>query len=124
LGADDVLLSLLMELLLAQPWILVEIYRVKQTNDSNVNSARTIKIRVHCYAGHRADEEPRRFSIGERDIMIDHIIDRWLDPAHRYYKVRGDDGGIYILRQDVENNLWELTLYDSGAHRDTRLSST
>ena len=82
------------------------------------------QIRVECYAGHRADVEPRRFFIGEREITISEIIDRWLDPSHRYFKVRGDDDGIYILRHDVSRDTWEMTLYDSGMCDDTRLSST
>ncbi len=82
------------------------------------------RIRVECYAGSRAEEEPRRFFIGEREIGVSEVIDRWLDPAHRYFKVEGSDGGIYILRYDLELNRWELTMYDSGGHDDTRLSST
>lgn len=81
-------------------------------------------VRVECYAGHRADEEPRRFFLGEREVAVDTILDRWLDPAHRYFKVRGDDGGIYILRHDLDDERWELTLYDSGGRDDTRLYST
>jgi len=84
----------------------------------------TAHIRVECYAGHRADEEPRRFFIGQREIMVDEIIDRWLDPTHRYLKVRGDDGGLYILRQDVPSQTWDMTLFDSGSRDETRLSST
>jgi hypothetical protein len=61
----------------------------------------TTTIRVECYAGHRGEESPRRFFLGERAIEVVDIVDRWLDPAHRYFKVRGDDGGVYILRHDV-----------------------
>jgi len=82
------------------------------------------RIRVECYAGHRADVEPRRFFIGEREITVNAIIDRWLDPSHRYFKVRGDDDGIYILRHEISRDAWEMTLYDSGMRDDTRLSST
>ena len=81
-------------------------------------------IQVDCYAGHRADEEPRRFYIGEREINVNEIIDRWLDPTHRYFKVRGNDNDIYILRQDVGSDTWEMTLFDSGKRESTRLSST
>jgi hypothetical protein len=82
------------------------------------------RIHVECYAGHRADEEPRRFNIGEREIAIDEVIDRWLDPGHRYFKVRGSDGGIYLLRHDTGDDTWDLTMYDSGTRDETRLSST
>jgi hypothetical protein len=82
------------------------------------------KVRVECYAGHRGEEEPRRFFLGEREIVIVEILDRWLDPAYRYFKVRGDDGGIYVLRHDVPSQSWDMTLFNSGTRDDTRLSST
>lgn len=81
-------------------------------------------IRVECYAGHRGEEAPRRFFLGERAIKVVEIVDRWLAPEHRYFKVRGDDGGVYILRQDVAKDIWEMTLFDSGTRTETRLSST
>jgi hypothetical protein len=81
-------------------------------------------VRVECYAGYRAEESPRRFFIGKREIEVIEIIDRWLDPAHSHFKVRGDDGGIYILRYDQDSGSWEMILFDSGTHADTRLSST
>ena len=81
-------------------------------------------IKVECYAGHRGDESPVRFYIGKRCIEITEVLDRWLDPAYRYFKVRGDDKGIYILRHTTEENLWEMTMFDSDNRDDTRLSST
>jgi hypothetical protein len=81
-------------------------------------------IRVECYAGHRAETEPLRLHIGARAVAVTEVIDRWLDPEHRYFKVRGDDGGIYLIRQDTLNDQWELTLFDSGRREETRLSST
>ena len=81
-------------------------------------------LRIECYAGHRADAEPLRLHIGRREIAVTEIVDRWLDPRHRYFKLRGDDGGIYLLRHDTMADSWEMTLYDSGRLEDTRLSST
>jgi hypothetical protein len=81
-------------------------------------------IQVECYAGHRADTEPRCLRIGHREIAVTEILDRWLDPTHRYFKLRGNDGGIYLLRHDTASDLWELTLFDSGVDDDRRLSST
>jgi RNA 3'-terminal phosphate cyclase len=57
-------------------------------------------------------------------LRSDGAVDRWLDPRHRYFKVRGDDGGIYILRHDTARDRWELTLFDSGTRDETRLPST
>jgi hypothetical protein len=86
--------------------------------------AEATAVRVECYAGYRADESPRRFFIGRREIEVLEIIDRWLDPAHSHFKVRGNDGGIYILRYEQGTDSWEMILYDSGTHAGTRLSST
>jgi hypothetical protein len=84
----------------------------------------TTTIRVECYAGHRAEESPRRFFLGQREIRVSEIIDRWLDPDYSYFKVRADDGDIYILRYDRIADTWQMTLFSSGTHNDTCLSST
>jgi hypothetical protein len=70
-----------------------------------------LRVRVACYAGHRADETPRTFWIGERRVEVAEVLDRWLAPDHRYFKVRGDDGDVYILRHDGAADQWHLTLY-------------
>ena len=88
------------------------------------DEVRSPNVRVECYAGTRAEESPRRFFIGQRQIDVTEIIDRWLDPDHRYFKVRGDDNGIYILRYDSSADHWEMVLFDSGTRDETRLSST
>lgn len=81
-------------------------------------------VRVECYAGFRGEEEPRRFRLGGRDVAVEEVVDRWYEPEYRYFKVRGDDRGTYILRHDFESDHWEITLFDSAAKDETRLSST
>ena len=83
-----------------------------------------LRVHVRCYAGHRGEETPSSFRLGKRKVKVMEVIDRWLAPDDRYFKVRGDDGGIYILRHDVATAVWEMILYDSGTREDTRLSST
>jgi len=68
-----------------------------------------VSVRVECYAGYRGEETPRRFSLGERQVEVDEVVDRWLTPDHRYFKVRGDDGGVYVLRHDAVLGRWEMT---------------
>ena len=71
-----------------------------------------MKIRVECYACYRGQERPQRLLLGRRQVAVVEIVDRWLDPEHRYFKLRGDDGGLYIIRYDVGSDSWELTLFD------------
>lgn len=74
-------------------------------------SAAALTIRVECDAGHRGEPEPRRFWLGERPVSVEEVLDRWLAPEHRYFKVRGD-GGRYLLRHDPRADRWELTFYE------------
>jgi hypothetical protein len=46
-----------------------------------------MKITVECYAGYRADETPRRFFVGERLIQVARVIERWMTPDQRFFKV-------------------------------------
>jgi hypothetical protein len=89
-----------------------------------MNQSDNLEIRVECYAGYRGEQTPKRFYIRERCIEIEDELDRWIDPDHRYFKVRGKDGGIYILRHDVKADCWEMTMYYSGHNTDSPLSST
>lgn len=60
---------------------------------------------------------PRRFHLGERAVEIADVLDQWLAPDHRYFKVRGAEGATYLLRHDVVSGLWELIMYDRRAER-------
>ena len=72
-------------------------------------------IRVECYSGYRGEEEPRRFWLTEQPLEVTEILDRWLDPNHRYFKLRASDGDFYILRHDTNSGAWEIRLYIAGA---------
>jgi hypothetical protein len=72
------------------------------------------KLYVECYSGYRGEETPRRFKLGKRYVDIQRIVDRWLSPDHRYFKVLGDDKAIYILRYDAYADRWELTFFQSN----------
>lgn len=69
-------------------------------------------IRVECYAGYRGEERPRAFFTGDRPIEVSDVLDRWRTPDCRGFRVRGDDGRVYILEQDVSTGEWELKRID------------
>jgi len=74
----------------------------------------TAALRVECHAGYRGEETPRVLVIGERRVDVVEVIDRWLDPSYRYFKLKGSDGDRYIVRHDIDSNGWELTLFERG----------
>ncbi len=69
-------------------------------------------IRVECSAGHRGEETPTAFFIGNRRIEVVEVLDFWPGRDHRYFKVQGDDGGLYILRQGLPSGEWEISLFE------------
>jgi hypothetical protein len=73
-----------------------------------------MQIKVKCYAGYRGEETPRIISFGSRKVEAKEILDRWLDPAHRYFKILGDDKAIYIIRHNMDSWIWELIFYQES----------
>jgi hypothetical protein len=62
-------------------------------------------VRVECHAGHRGEQTPRRIAF---DGLSVELLDSWLAPDHRYFKMRGADGATYILRHDGPSDRWEI----------------
>ena len=71
-----------------------------------------MQIKVDCYCGYRGEETPKYLLMGTRKIQVRKILDRWLAPDHRYFKVIGDDNATYIIRHDQEKWQWELTFFN------------
>jgi hypothetical protein len=69
-------------------------------------------VRVECHAGYRGEETPRRLLFDSRAVEVREVIDRWLGPDHRYFKLRGSDDNVYIVRHDESEQVWELTVFD------------
>lgn len=72
-------------------------------------------IDVECYAGHKADEMPLRFSLGGIWIECEDVVDRCYQvdslpewPRADYFKVLGSDGRQYLLKHDLESDSWYL----------------
>jgi len=72
-------------------------------------------VHVVCYSGYRGEETPRRFFIDGKCIEVDEVLDRWLAPDHRYFKLRSPEGDLYVLRHETGADCWELTLFESGS---------
>jgi hypothetical protein len=71
------------------------------------------KMRIHVehHPGHRGMPMPRRLHFGEHQVDVLESLDQWYGPDYRYIKVRGHDGGLYILRFNEPHAEWELTMF-------------
>jgi hypothetical protein len=78
-----------------------------------------MKIQVESYDGYRAGERPLRFHMGRKRREVVEILDRWYGEDHDYFKVRADDGGVYVLRYGRSEDSWELTQYSAAEVRQT-----
>ena len=69
-----------------------------------------MRLRVECYAGHKADQRPQAFTLGERRLQVEEVLDQWYGPEDTYYRVRADDGNFYVLRhnQNPLDDAWTL----------------
>ena len=57
---------------------------------------------------------PRSLYWNERRIGIVQMLDQWFGPTIGYVKLKGDDGGVYILRVDEIRNEWALIMFVSA----------
>ena len=77
-----------------------------------------VRIEVESYSGYKADERPTWFYLGERKHRVTEVLDQWYGPSATYFKVRSDDGDVYILRRGPSTGGPEWTL--ESFRRDRR----
>jgi hypothetical protein len=70
-------------------------------------------IHVEQHADDRGTPLPRRLRFGGHQVDVE-PLDQWYGPDYRYIKVRGHDGGMYILRFDEPHSEWALTMFKSA----------
>lgn len=79
-------------------------------------SSMSSRLQVECYSGYRAEERPLRFRLGEAGETreVKEVLDQWQGVGYRCFKVRADDGNLYILRHDNGQDTWELDAFRRG----------
>ena len=70
-----------------------------------------MRLKVEAYSGHTANERPTRFTLGERTVDVEEIVDRWYSEDARYFRVRADDGNTYVLKYLEREDVWELASF-------------
>ena len=71
---------------------------------------RLLIVGVECYAGHRGEQTPRTLILGDCRMAVAAVLDAWLAPDYRYFKLRDADDNSYLVRHDERSNTWELTI--------------
>ena len=65
-------------------------------------------ISVQCYASYKGDQRPVRFDMGGNTYMVEELLDQWYGPEDTFFKLRADDGNLYILRHRPVGDVWTL----------------
>jgi len=78
-------------------------------------------IRVECVAERGAD--PLRFVLGDHTVEVDDLLDRWYGDDADYFRVRGRDGHLYVLKHLRGHDRWELTSFTRRGSRGTSLGT-
>ena len=75
-----------------------------------------MKVQVQCYGGRIADERPVRFRSDGHEYLVEEVLDQSYGPEHIFFKLRADDGSVYILRHEtaVPDGVWELVSFREG----------
>jgi uncharacterized protein (UPF0128 family) len=57
-------------------------------------------VDVDCYSGYKADERPVRFRLDGHEYLVEELLDQWYGQSEVFFKVRADDGNLYILSRE------------------------
>src|SRR4051812_46256017 len=83
----------------------------RRPNGDRMHEQPLLTIGVECYAGHRGEQTPRTLVLGDQRVDVSAVVDAWLAPDYRYFKLRGADGNTYLVRHDERSSTWELTMF-------------
>jgi len=73
----------------------------------------SMRVQVTCYAGRKAEERPVRFRLEGHEYAVEEVMDQWYGPDEAFFKVRADDGQLYVLRRQhsVSEGEWDLVSF-------------
>ena len=102
---------------LRQGEVILDLHHARSTTATADLLRWGVDVLVECYAGYRAEETPRRLLVGGRSVEIVEVWERWRTPEARGFRLRGDDGALYVLVQDDRSGRWTAEIGE--APRDT-----
>jgi hypothetical protein len=73
-----------------------------------------MQIEVEMHSGYGGFKVLRRFRLDGHEVKVADNLDQWHGADYRYFKLKGDDGNLYILRLDESQMEWELIMFQSA----------
>ncbi len=73
-----------------------------------------LPLAVKCYSGFKLNQRPLSFFLDEREFMVMDIEGSWFEEdevsraRHACFRVRADDGDLYLLGYDEGADSWSL----------------
>ncbi len=96
----------------------------------------SLALKVETYSGFKADERPLRFTVETprrgvspganvaaspaRIYEVKEVLDQWYGPDYQCFKVLADDGNLYILRHEQQEDVWSLDSFRAGSEASAR----
>jgi hypothetical protein len=65
--------------------------------------------KVETYSGSRLHERPRRFIWQGKGLEVQEVLASWQTPDYLAFKVKADDGCVYLLRYRRIQDSWEIS---------------
>ena len=70
----------------------------------------SLHLTVDAFAGYKGEKTPRSFVLEGRTLSVQHVVDRWYSETHSYFRIKAGDGQRYVLRLDLDEDVWELIM--------------
>ena len=74
-----------------------------------------VPIKAECHSGYKADEYPKCFWLDDSRFEISQVNDRWYQgetnpefPVANYFRVETTSGEQFILKHELESDMWYL----------------
>ena len=68
-------------------------------------------LKVETYSGYRADERPVRIHFKGASKAVAAVEDRWYSPGATFFKVRLEDGDLFVLRREEAQDTWSISAF-------------
>jgi hypothetical protein len=65
-----------------------------------------IKVQTSSIPGKLVN--PVSFALLDRTFQVMKVEDSWHGADHAYYKIIADDGNLYVIKHDLNADVWEL----------------